>query len=147
MFELFNQSYYQVVDFLEKNIKKRTNIKPCVPIKFDSKSNDLYELFIVSIDNEYFDDPTKCFHLNDILFENAYYYILEYSDESFENELSVIDCGGYFIAVYVFKNKINVTTNYIYKKHVDGNITFQKFHMNTIIGTKFDKITKKIHES
>jgi len=53
MFDLFNQSYNQVVDFLEK----RTNIKPCVPIKSYSKSNDLYELFIVTID-EYFDDPT-----------------------------------------------------------------------------------------
>ena len=104
-------NHNQVVDFLEKH----TNIKPCVPIKSYSKSNDLYELFIVTID-EYFDDPTKCFHLNDVLFENAYYYILEYSDESFEHEQSVIDCVGYFIAVCVFKNKINVTTNYIYKK-------------------------------
>jgi len=142
MFDLFNQSYNQVVNFLEKNIEKRTNIKPCVPIKFDSKSNDLYELFIVTIDDEYFDVPSKCFQFNDVLFEKAYYYIQEYSDESFENELSVIDCGGYFIAVCVFKNKTNVTTNYIYKKHIDGDITFQKFHMNTIIGNKYEKINK-----
>ena len=115
------------LDLLEKNIQKRTNIKPCVPIKYDSKINDLYELFIVTIDDEYFDDPTKCFHFNDFLFENAYYYILEYSDESFENELCFIDCGGYFIAVCVFKNKINVTNTYIHKKDVDGDITFQNF--------------------
>ena len=48
----------------------------------------------------------KNFTSNDILFEKSYYYILEYSDDSLGFELSVLDCGGYFIAVCVFKKKL-----------------------------------------
>lgn len=135
MFDLASHSYDEVILFLNRNIHKR-NIKPCVPIQLNSKSNDLYELIIVTIDYEYFDDPKKNFISNDVPFEKAYYYVLEYNDESLGYELSIIDCGGYFIAVCVFKNKINITNEFIYNKEKDGKITFQKFHMNTKIGNK-----------
>ena len=142
MFDLRSHTYKEVNNFLNTNITKRIT-EPCVPIKYDSKNKDLYELFIVSIDYEYFDDPEKNFISNKVLYEKSYYYILEYNDESFGNELSVIDCGGYFLAVCIFKNKINVTTEYIYNKEQDGDKNFQKFHMNTIIGDKNQLITKK----
>ena len=141
MFDLSIHSYDEVEKFLEQNILKR-EIKPCVPINFDPENKDLYELIIVTIDDEYFDDPNKNFHNNDVLFEKSYYYVLEYNDDSYENELSVLDCGGYFIAVCIFKNKINITNESVYKKEIDGDNTFQKFHMNTIIGSKNKKITK-----
>ena len=69
-------------------------------------------------------------------------YTYKYNDESFGNELSVIDCGGYFLAVCLFKNKINVTNEYIHKRTY-GNNTFQKYHMNTIIGDKNQQTTRK----
>lgn len=141
MFDLRTHTYQEVQEFLNQNIKKRI-IKPCVPIQFNPESNDLYELIIVSIDDEYFDDPNKNFISNDVLFEKSYYYILEYTDDSLGYELSVIDCGGYFIAVCIFKNKINITNEFIYNKEIDGDNAFQKCHMNTIIGSKYEKITK-----
>jgi len=138
MFDLSIHSYDEVEKFLEQNILKRER-KPCVPINFDPENKDLYELIIVTIDDEYFDDPNKNFHNNDVLFEKSHYYVLEYNDDSYENELSVLDCGGYFIAVCIFKNKINITNESVYKKEIDGDNTFQKFHMNTIIGSKNKK--------
>ena len=141
MFDLRLYDYNRVQEFLDKNIEKR-NIKPCVSIKnikntnTSSNCNSNYKLIVISIDDEYFDDPTKSFRTNDVLYEKSYYYILDYNDESFENELSVLDCGGYFIAVCIFKNNVNVTNDYIYNKEIDKNNTFQKFHMNTKIGTK-----------
>lgn len=146
MFDLSTNSYDKVINFLEQNIKKR-EVKPCVPINFDPENKDLYELIIVTIDYEYFDNPNKNFDVCDVLFEKCYYYILKYNDDSYGNELSVIDCGGYFIAVCVFKNKINITNESIYKKHIDGNNTFQKFHMNTFIGNKNEKITKNYQDN
>ena len=146
MFDLSTNSYDKVINFLEQNIEKR-EVKPCVPINFDPENKDLYELIIVNIDYEYFDDPNKNFDVCDVLFEKCYYYILKYNDDSYGNELSVIDCGGYFIAVCVFKNKINITNESIYKKHIDGNNTFQKFHMNTFIGNKNEKITKNYQDN
>ena len=143
MFDLSSHSYEEVQNFLNKNIKKRI-IKPCVPIQFDSKNKVIYELIIVSIDDEYFDDPNKNFNLNSILFEKSYYYVLKYNDDSLANELSVLDCGGYFIAICIFKNKINITNEYVYNKKLDGDNTFQKFHMNTKIGKKIRKNNQKI---
>ena len=142
MFDLSINSYNKVIKFLEQNIEKR-DTKPCVPIDYNPEYKDLYELIIVTIDYEYFDDPNKNFYNNDVIFEKCYYYLLKYNDDSYDNELSVIDCGGYFIAVCIFKNKINITNESIYKKEIDGNNTFQKFHMNTIIGNKYEKIEKK----
>lgn len=141
MFDLSVHSYDNVMKFLEENIDKR-DIKPCVPIELNDTSKDLYELIFISIDYEYYDDPNKYFEKHDVLYEKSYYYTLEYKDESFNNELSVINCGGYYIAVCIFKNKINVTNEYIYKKNLHGNNTFQKYHMNTIIGTKSEIISK-----
>lgn len=138
MFDLSQQSYHEVKQFLEKNFQKRI-ITPCVHIDFKKENKDIYELILISIDYEYFENP-KNFKVNDVLFEKCYYYILEYNDDSYENELSVIDCGGYYIAVCIFKNKINITNNSIYKKELDGDTTFQKFHMNTIIGDKSEII-------
>ena len=145
MFDLRLYDYNKVQEFLDKNIAKR-NIKPCVPIKninntnTGSDCNFNYKLIVVSIDDEYFDEPSKSFRMNDVLYEKSYYYILDYNDESFENELSVLDCGGYFIAVCIFKNNVNVTNDYIYNKEIDKDNTFQKFHMNTKIGTKTEII-------
>lgn len=141
MFDQSINSYDEVIKFLEQNIEKR-DIKPCVPIYFNPENKDLYELIIVTIDYEYVDDPNKNFDVCDVLFEKCHYYILKYNDDSYDNELSVIDCGGYFIAVCIFKKKINITNELIYKKEIDGNNTFQKFHMNTIIGNKYEKISK-----
>ena len=91
MFDLRSHTYKEVNNFLNKNINKRI-MEPCVPIKYDSKNKDLYELFIVGIDYDYFD--RKNFISNKVLYEKS-----EYNDESFGNELSVIDCGGYFMTV------------------------------------------------
>jgi hypothetical protein len=148
MFDLRLYDYNKVQEFLDKNIAKR-NIKPCVSIEnientdTGSNLNFNYKLIVVSIDYEYFDDPDKSFRMNDVLYEKSYYYILDYNDESFENELSVLDCGGYFIAVCIFKNNVNVTNDYIYNKEIDKDNTFQKFHMNTKIGTKNEIINTK----
>lgn len=131
MFDLSIYDYEKVQDFLNKNIKKR-NIIPCVPIKkieTESYYNLNYKLIIVSIDYEYFDDPNKSFQTHDVPYEKSYYYILEYNDESFLNELSVIDCGGYYLAVCIFLDNVNVTNNYIN-------------NMNTKIGTKYEMIKK-----
>ena len=143
MFDLSISSYNEVIKFLENNIEKRV-VKPCVPINFDIEKKDIYELIIISIDNEYFDNPNKNFINNNVLFEKCYYYILNYNDISYENELSVLDCGGYYIAVGIFKNKINITNKSIYNNSLDGNFSFTKFHMNTCIGNKNEFIRKII---
>ena len=68
MFDLSSHSYEEVQNFLNKNIKRI--IKPCVPIQFDSKNKVIYELIIVSIDDEYFDDPNKNFNLKVFFLKN-----------------------------------------------------------------------------
>lgn len=143
MFDLSIHSYDEVFQFLEKNYKKIEK-NPCVNYEYNSLSNaDLYELIIISIEYEYFDEPNKSFNKNDVLFENCYYYVLNYNDDNYYNELSVIDCGGYYIAVCIFKNKINITNEIIYNKNYstdDDYIT--KFHMNTLVGNKREIIPK-----
>ncbi len=143
MFDLSIYSYNEVLTFLKKNLKKIEK-KPCVDYEYILLPNtDLYELIIISIEYEYFDDPNKSFNKNSVLFENCHYYILNYNDENYLNELSVIDCGGYYIAVCIFKNKINITNEIIYNKNSysdDDYIT--KFHMNTLIGNKYEIIPK-----
>jgi hypothetical protein len=145
MFDLSIHSYDEVKNFLEENIRN-VNMEPCVEYEHNFTSNDdLYELIIVNISYEYYDDPHKNFNVCDVKFEKCYYYILKYNDESFFNELSVIDCGGYYIAICIFKNKINITNQMIHtkikNKHCDCDC-FTKFHMNTLIGNKLETIPK-----
>jgi len=153
MFNLSIHSYDDVKKFLEQNIKNNLDIKPCVDYEYNFSSNDdLYELIIVDTTDEYHDDPNKNFNVCDVTFEKCYYYILKYNDESFFNELSVIDCGGYYIAICIFKNKINITNKIIHNKINHNNCDcftqkdcdcFTKYHMNTLIGNKTEIIPKR----
>ena len=149
MFDLSDYSYDVVLNFLEKNYKKIEK-KSCVDYEYvSSPKMDLYELIIVSLDDKYFDDPNE----NDVLFKNCHYYILNFNDETYFNELSVIDCGGYYIAVCIFKNKINITNQIFYKNNSSNNNDynnddpnnnnyFTKFKMNTFVGNKYTIIPK-----
>ena len=142
MFDLSTHTYNDVKTFLEQNYKKKI-IKPCVQYEYEYEYGvDLYELIIISIEDEYYDDPNKNFNTNNVLFGKCYYYILEYNDESYSNELSIIDCGGYYIAICIFKNKINITGEIIYNK-IKHKDYFTKFHMNTLIGNKSENIPKR----
>jgi len=130
MFDLRTQSYDDVKTFLEQNITYLDE-PPCVEYNFSANDDeDLYELIIVHTTYEYYDDPNKNFNVCDVTFEKCYYYILKYNDESFYNELSVIDCGGYYIAMCIFKNKINITEDVIP-------------NMYTLIGNKTENIPKR----
>ncbi len=146
MIDLSIHSYYDVLEFVENNYKNIEK-KPCIEHKNNILSEgNLYELIIISIGYEYFDDSNKSFKKNEVLFENCYYYILNYNDEQYYNELSVIDCGGYYIAVCIFKNKINITNEIIYNKNncSNGDDYIKKFHMNTLIGNKKEVIPKNL---
>jgi hypothetical protein len=146
MFDLSIYSYYDVLAFLKNNLKNIEK-KTCVNYEHNVfPDGDLYELIIISIEDEYFDDPNKSFNKNEVLFGNCYYYILNYNDEKYCNELSVIDCGGYYIAVCIFKNKINITNEIIYNKNYcsNGDDYIKKFHMNTLIGNKYEIIPKNL---
>ena len=140
MFDLRACSYKEAKQLLADNqIAFLSNKKPCVPITLEPDSKDTYELFIVSMPYDYFDNPEMN---SNVTYDKCFYYILKYSNEDFANELSVIDCGGYYIAVCIFKNEKNITDEYIYNKDKDGNNTFQKYHMNTIIGSYNDIIPR-----
>lgn len=154
MFDLSIHTYDEVIDFLEKNIKK-INAQPCIEYKLlePIENNDLYEIIIVSIDCEYFDNPEKNFNICDVSFDKCYYYVLKYNDESYFNELSVIDCGGYYVGICIFKNKINITNQVVHNKSKckkcpcfkleDCECAFY-FHFNTMIGNKFENIPRCI---
>ena len=144
MFDLSKHSYNEVIQFLDDNeIHLKDDIQPCVHITLEQNSKDTYELILISMSYDYYDNPKMNFN---VTYDKCFYYILKYSNEDFINELSVIDCGGYNVGVCIFKNKINITDNYIYNKNKDGNNTAFKYHMNTIIGNKNDIIpmTRKL---
>lgn len=135
---LANHSYYNIKQFLKLNLLKKIKQKPCVEHDFNNnKNNDIYELIIISND-EYFDcDETKG---KTITYGDCYYYSVKFNDETFYNELSVLDCGGYYIAICIFKNKLNITNEVIYNKNNDKDEDFIKYHMNTFIGNKYEII-------
>ncbi|NBR15666.1 MAG: hypothetical protein EBU01_13980 [Crocinitomicaceae bacterium] len=133
MFDLSVHSYDGVVLFLSKQMEKR-KANPCVKIPQNIQhTTTLYELFIITMDYEYFDDPNKN---KNVMFNKCHYYVLEYNDDAFYNELSVLDCGGYYIAICIFKNKQNITNEIIYNKMHNKNQDnyYTKFQMNTIVG-------------
>ena len=130
MIDLRSCSYEEAIKFLANNITFKNDETPCVPITLDPDSKDNYELILISMPYDYYDNPKMN---SNVTYDKCYYYILKYNNDDFANELSVLDCGGYYIAVCIFKNKINITDEYIYNKDKDGNNTFQKYHMNTII--------------
>lgn len=133
--DLTNYSYDEVNTFLELNLSGKVVCKPCVNIEFDPTHADIYELIIISND-EYFDNPSN----TTITYGDCYYYILQFNNEEFYNELSVLDCGGYYIAICIFKNKINITSQILYNKENEDEY-YIKYHMNTFIG-KRDEIYK-----
>jgi hypothetical protein len=131
--DLSNFSYDEVNTYLELNLLKIKK-NPCVDSVFNNKDGDIYELIII-INDEFFEQEKK----PTITYGNCYYYILKFNDETYYNELSVLDCGGYYIAVCLFKNKINITNEVIYNKQNNNNDDddyFMKFHMNTFVGNK-----------
>ena len=137
--DLSENTYDDVILFLQKNLLCQVKRKPCVKNNYKEIINDdKYELIIVSND-EYFEPPFE----KKIKYGDCYYYILYYNDEQFYNELSVIDCGGYYIAMCIFKNKINITNEIIYnKKYSNDDDYFMKFHMKTYVDKKEKLICK-----
>lgn len=117
MFDLSKHIYNEVLEFLEENITYKY-MEPLTPYTYDSNiSSDIYEIIVVSMPIEYFDDPEKNV---DVPFEKCYYFLRKYNDETFHNELSVFDCGGYYVAIAIFKNKINISSQYVLRSMV-GN--------------------------
>ena len=124
MYELNDKSYQEINDFLVKNIEKR-EIKPCIPYEYQ-ECDTIYEVIIISADYPYYDRDGKDYKF--------YYYNLKYSNEDFLHELGVLDCGGYYISVCIFKNRINVTDEYIFNKEKEkAENRFFKLNMKTII--------------
>ena len=151
MFDLKNHSYTEVLDFLSTNYEKR-EIKPCCHESDALKGMDIpenlldneYELFIITLDDEYFDDPVKNIYSNSLPFDKCYYYCLKYKTDFFLNELGVIDGGGYYIAVCVFHNKINITTDVVFVSGKDKpDDRFFKYQMNTLVGNKEEFIPQR----
>ena len=129
-------SYNEVHAFLQSNLSQIES-KSCDDYEFDNNTNsDVYEL-ITCGNNEYFERPDNN---TTITYGDCYYYILKYNDDSFYNQLSVLDCGGYYIAVCIFKNKINITNEIIFNKKDDPKQRPFKFNMNTTIGDKCEII-------
>ena len=160
MFDLKNHSYQEVVDFLAANYQKR-DVRPCCHVNDSdrdvltgaSDSNvdgvagameEEYELFVVTLDDQYFDNPDENIYHHSIGFDKCYYYSLKYQTDFFLNELGVLDCGGYYLAVCVFQNKVNITKDVVF---VDGDDKpedrFFKYKMNTRVGTKDELIPKR----
>ena len=151
MFDLKNHTYNEVLDFLVSNYEKR-EIKPCCNESDALKGIDIpekmlddeYELFIVTLDYEYFDDPAKNIYSNSVQFDKCYYYSLKYRTDFFLNELGVIDGGGYYLAVCVFHNKVNITADVVFVKGQDkSEDRFFKYQMNTVVGGKDEFIPKR----
>ena len=151
MFDLKNHTYNEVLDFLVSNYEKR-EIKPCCNESDALKGIDIpeslldeeYELFIVTLDYEYFDDPEKNIYGNSVSFDKCYYYSLKFRTDFFLNELGVIDSGGYYIAVCVFHNKVNITEDVVYVSGKDKpEDRFFKYQMNTVVGRKDEFIPKR----
>lgn len=63
-----------------------------------------------------------------------HYNILEYSDKSFYHEISVLECGGYYVAMCIFKNKINICVKVFYnKRYSNVEDCAIKIHCSTAI--------------
>ena len=124
MYELNDKSYQEINNFLSENIEKRV-INPCIPYDY-VEGETTYEVIIISADYAYYDRNGKDYKF--------YYYSFKYNNEDFLHELGVIDCGGYYISVCVFKNKINVTDEYIFNKNKEkAEDRFFKLNMITQI--------------
>ena len=98
-------SYDEVNKYLELNLLKREK-NPCVDFVFNNNNNnnkdgDIYELIIINND-EYFEQQTTN---TTITYGNCYYYILKFNDETYYNELSVLDCGGTILQCVYLKIK------------------------------------------
>ena len=157
MFDLKNHTYQEVVNFLATNYTKR-EVRPCCDVTYsnsdvlvssgDSNSHSAgeeeYELFVVTLDDQYFDNGGENIYHHSIGFDKCYYYSLKYQTDFFLNELGVLDCGGYYLAVCVFQNKVNITKDVVF---VDGDDKpedrFFKYHMNTLVGTKDEIIPQR----
>jgi len=71
----------------------------------NDSSDILYELVVVSNNFLYeFEEPKK-----EIYNGSCYYYIEKHTEESLYRQLSILACGGYYVAVCVFENKINIS--------------------------------------
>lgn len=130
---LATNSYGDVVSYLKLNLLKEIKQKPCVEIVLNHHQKDLYELFIIG-NNDYFNYPhCDC----SITYGECYYYVLKYTDDSFYNELSVLDCGGYYIAICIFKNKLNITNEVLHNNQEED---MMKFKMNTCVGLQYQRV-------
>ena len=157
MFDLKNHTYQEVVDFLAANYEIR-DVKPCCNVNdsdgdsvagaSDSKLDGVvleeeYELFVVTLDDQYFDNGGENIYHHSIGFDKCYYYSLKYRTDFFLNELGVLDCGGYYLAVCVFQNKVNITKDVVFVEEDEPEDRFFKYHMNTLVGTKDEIIPKR----
>ena len=146
MFDLKNHTYQEVVDFLAANYEKR-DVKPCCHVN-DSNVDGVaveeeYELFVVTLDDQYFDNGGENIYHHSIGFDKCYYYSLKYRTDFFLNELGVLDCGGYYLAVCVFQNKVNITKDVVFVEEDAPEDRFFKYHMNTLVGTKDEIIPQR----
>ena len=125
MFDMYNASYEEVINYLKNNLPMKY-ISPCEKIQYEADNKNLYELVIVTMDADDFDDTPSS--------EKYHYHILKYNDETFYHELSVLDCGGYYVAMCIFENKINICKNVFYhKKYSDEEDIMHKYHISTQI--------------
>lgn len=90
----------------------------------DLNNNNLekkYKLLVITTDYDYLENKQK---INKNILK---YYIVNYSVENLLFcDLSVLDCGGYYVAVGLFCNNQNITNKLI-------NCNPFGFNMNTII--------------
>jgi hypothetical protein len=110
--ELSEGTYDDVLDFLDEQYDLIVG-ESCINYIFDEnqEDGDKYELIVI---------------------HEGCYYILNYNDDQYFQELSVLDCAGYYTAICLFKNKINITDDVIYNAKTALPEDYAlKFHMNT----------------
>jgi len=99
----------------------------------ETETENNYNLLVISNDDYCHYPPTVT-----LKFKDCYYYIHKYNNlMNIFNELSVLDCGGYFMAVCIFYKKLNITDLILEQ---DPKSPFG-YCMNTKIGHKNEFLT------
>ena len=141
--DLTKTTYNETILFLQKNLlekKEMQNLLDGYKIQNNFSQKDLYELIIITND-DYFESIEKRLNKNSIKYKDCYYYIQEFNDEMYACALSILNCGGYYISLCIFKNKINITNDIIYNKNLDNEtMKYCKYQMNTFIGNSNDVV-------
>jgi hypothetical protein len=121
--DLSKTKYNNVIKYLHNNYINHSRIQSKL-----CHNDKIYELIVLSHD-DYF-EATEKRKTSELTYSDCYYYIQLFNNVNcIMNELSVLDCGGYYVAVCIFYDKINVTHKYV----TNDKNNFTKFQMNTIL--------------